>query len=123
MYWYLKVLQNYANFNGRAHRREYWMFFLLNMIFSLSAAILDNILGLAFGGVGYGPLYILYALALFIPGVAVMVRRLHDLGLSAWFMLIGLIPFFGAIVLLIMMAIDGDSGENKYGMSPKGADG
>ena len=123
MYWYLKVLQNYANFSGRARRREYWMFFLLNMIFSLSAAILDNILGLAFEGVGYGPLYILYALALFIPGVAVMVRRLHDLGLSAWFILVGLIPFLGAIVLLIMMAIEGDSGENKYGMSPKGAEG
>ncbi|PIE49069.1 MAG: hypothetical protein CSA39_04460 [Flavobacteriales bacterium] len=119
MNWYLKVLKQYADFNGRARRKEYWMFGLFNMIFAIVAMILDNILGIAIEGVGYGPLYGLYILAVLIPGLAVSVRRLHDIGKSGWMILIALIPLIGAIWLLVLMVTDSNSGENKYGQNPK----
>lgn len=120
MNWYLKVLKQYADFNGRARRKEYWMFALFNMIFGGIAMGLDNILGIGFGEIGvYGPLYILYTLAVFIAGLAVVVRRLHDVGKSGWMMLIALIPLIGAIWLLVLMLTDGNFGENEYGVNPK----
>ena len=119
MEWYLKVLKNYATFSGRARRKEYWMFALFNLIFIVAATILDNILGTAIKGVGYGLFYILYALAVLIPGLAVSVRRLHDVGKSGWFLLISLIPIIGAIWLLVLVCTDGQAGENQYGANPK----
>ncbi|MDV7140457.1 DUF805 domain-containing protein [Maribacter sp. TH_r10] len=119
MNWYLKVLNQYADFNGRARRKEYWMFVLFNVLFAFIAMILDNVLGIAFENIGYGPIYGLYGLAVFIPGLAVGVRRLHDTGKSGWMLLVGLIPIIGAIWLLVLMATDGDSGDNKYGQNPK----
>lgn len=119
MNWYLKVLKHYADFSGRARRKEYWMFFLFNMIFAIIAMVLDNVLGIAIEGVGYGPLYGLYVLALLIPGLAVAVRRLHDVGKSGWMILIALIPLIGAIWLLVLMVIDSNPGENQYGPNPK----
>ena len=119
MNWYLKVLKQYADFSGRARRKEYWMFVLFNMIFGIVAMILDNILGIAIEGIGYGPLYGLYALAVLIPGLAVVVRRLHDVGKSGWMILICLIPLIGAIWLLVLMVTDSNPGENQYGQNPK----
>lgn len=119
MNWYLKVLKQYADFNGRARRKEYWMFVLFNMIFSIVAMILDNILGIAIGGIGYGLLYGLYVLAVLIPSIAVAVRRLHDIGKSGWMILISLIPLIGAIWLLVLLVTDSNSGENEYGPNPK----
>ena len=95
------------------------MFVLFNVIFSIVAAILDNVLGLAIKDVGYGPIYILYALAVFIPGLAVSVRRLHDTGKSGWFILLGLIPCVGGIILLVFVVTAGDVGDNEYGPDPK----
>jgi len=120
MKWYLKVLKQYADFKGRARRTEYWMFVLFNFIFAVVAAILDNILGLTFHeNIPYGFIYILYALAVFIPGLAVIVRRLHDVGKSGWFYFIALIPLIGAIWLLVLLCTEGDAGDNKYGTNPK----
>ena len=119
MNWYLKVLKQYADFSGRARRKEYWMFVLFNMIFAIFAMILDIVLGIAIEGVGYGPLYGLYALAVLIPGLAVAIRRLHDVGKSGWMILISLIPLIGAIWLLVLMVTDSNSGENEYGQNPK----
>jgi len=119
MNWYLKVLKQYADFNGRARRTEYWMFFLFNMIFTIIAMVLDNVLGIAMGEIGYGPLYGIYVLALFLPGLAVGVRRLHDVGKSGWMMLIALIPIIGAIWLFVLMVTDGNSNKNQYGLNPK----
>lgn len=120
MEWYLKVVRdNYTNFNGRARRKEYWMFALFNIIFAIVAMILDNVLGIAMEEIGYGPLYGLYALALFIPGLAVGVRRLHDVGKSGWMMLIALIPLIGSIWLLVLFVTEGNKGSNKYGEDPK----
>lgn len=121
MNWYLKVLKQYADFSGRARRKEYWMFVLFNMIFAIVAAILDNVLGIAMEGTGYGPLYGIYALAVLIPGLAVAVRRLHDVGKSGWMILIALIPLVGAIWLLVLLVTDSNPGKNQYGQNPKEA--
>ena len=128
MNYYLSVLKNYADFNGRARRSEYWYFILFNMIFCIVAMIIDNLLGTTFKfssfmGVQqtlpYGWVYLLYALAVLIPGLAVMVRRLHDVGKSGWFFLIVLIPLIGSIWLLVLFCTDGKPGENKWGKNPK----
>ena len=119
MNWYLKVLKEYANFNGRARRKEYWMFTLFNIIFGGIAMILDSVFGIAIEGVGYGPLYGVYVLVLFIPGLAVAVRRLHDIGKSGWMILIALIPVIGAIWILVLMVTDSNPRENLYGVNPK----
>jgi len=118
MNWYLEELKKYTVFSGRARRKEYWMFILFNLIFTIVAMILDNILGIA-GSQGYGPIYGLYCLAMFIPSLAVSFRRLHDVGKSGWFLLILLIPLIGAIWYLAVVCRDSNPGENKYGSNPK----
>ncbi|WP_343662098.1 DUF805 domain-containing protein [Chryseobacterium mucoviscidosis] len=121
MKWYLKVLKQYADFKGRARRTEYWMYLLFNLIFALIAAVLDNILGLKFSPeIPYGYLYLLYALVTFLPGLAVSVRRLHDVDKSGWFLFISLIPIIGGIWLLVLYATEGTQGRNQYGDDPKG---
>ena len=119
MKWYLKVLNQYADFSGRARRMEYWMFVLFNVIFAFVATVIDNILGTAVEGVGYGMVYALYFLAMFVPGLAVTVRRLHDVGKSGWMYFVIFIPVIGVIWFLVLMFTDGDSGTNEYGPSPK----
>ena len=119
MNWYLKVLKQYADFNGRARRKEYWMFVLFNTIFSILAMIFDNVFGIAIEGIGYGPIYLLYVLAMMIPSLAVAVRRLHDVGKSGWMILISLIPIIGGIWLLVLFVNDGNPGENEHGANPK----
>ncbi len=119
MNWYLKALKNYAGFSGRARRKEYWMFILFNAIFSIAAIMLDYIFGTAFEGIWIGLFYILYYLAVFLPALAVLIRRLHDIGKSGWFMFISLVPVIGSIWLVVLLCKDGNAGENKYGANPK----
>ncbi|MEW6745348.1 MAG: DUF805 domain-containing protein [Planctomycetota bacterium] len=119
MNWYLEALKKYAVFSGRARRKEYWFFVLFNMIFAIIAMILDNLLGIAIEGLGYGPIYLLLCLALLLPGLAVLVRRLHDVGKSGWFFFIALIPIVGSIWLLVVLCRDSMPGENQYGPNPK----
>jgi uncharacterized membrane protein YhaH (DUF805 family) len=110
---YLKVIkEHYADFDGRARRKEYWMFALINMIISIV---------LTFGGRSIGAEWIgsLYSLAVLVPGIAVAVRRLHDIGKSGWWLLIALIPLVGAIWLIVLLATDGTKEDNEYGASPK----
>ncbi|WP_333877251.1 DUF805 domain-containing protein [Flavobacterium sp.] len=151
--WYKKVVfENYANFNGRARRSEYWYFTLFNLILSLITMSIDKMLGLEIG------LNTIYSLAVFIPGLAVSFRRLHDIGKSGWWLIIIYLAIIiaavvlvgsglsalagmsspegfglGAIIsliiilglsvwVLIMFCTNGDVGENKYGPDPK-ADG
>jgi uncharacterized membrane protein YhaH (DUF805 family) len=122
MKWYLKVLRNYTNFSGRARRQEYWMYTVFNLIFALVAMILDNILGTKITAAGqtlpYGYVYMLYGLFVLIPGLAVLVRRMHDLGKSGWTVLLGIIPLVN-IILIVFAATAGTPGENKYGPDPK----
>ena len=124
MEWYLKVMRdNYANFSGRARRREYWMYVLVQSIIMIGLMILDSILGLDFElqgiSLGYGYLYSIGGIVHFIPSLAVLVRRLHDVGKSGWFYFIGLIPLIGAIWLLILFCTEGQKQDNKWGPDPK----
>lgn len=113
MQWYLKVLQNYVGFSGRARRTEFWMFILFNFLAAFVLGILDRILGL--GGFLGG----LYALAVLLPTIALWVRRLHDTGKSGLWLLIALIPAVGVIVLLVFACLDSEPAANQYGPNPK----
>lgn len=106
MNYYLKVLQNYANFNGRARRSEFWYFILFNMII---AFVLGFISGFLLKSDIIGNIYLLIIL---VPGIAVAVRRMHDVGKSGWYCLI---PIYS----LILAATEGDRGDNEYGPDPK----
>jgi uncharacterized membrane protein YhaH (DUF805 family) len=116
MEWYLKVLRQYVDFAGRARRKEYWMFTLVNVIIALVLAILDNVFTT-------GILGLVYSLAVLLPSLAVGVRRLHDTGRSGWWLLISLIPLIGAIVLVVFFATDGEPQPNAYGPDPKAVPG
>lgn len=113
MEWYFKVLRNYVNFQGRARRKEYWMFTLFNAIAAIILGIIQAILG------WHETLTELYSLAVLLPGLAVSARRLHDTGRSFWWILIALIPLVGAIILLVFNCLDSEPGMNKYGPNPK----
>jgi len=117
--WYLEVLKKYPVFDGRARRKEYWMFVLINFLITVVLILIDILIGTFSPQTGVGLLQGLYALAVLIPFIAVTVRRLHDTGRSGWSMLIGLIPIIGAIVLLIFMVLNSEPGANQYGPNPK----
>src|SRR5690606_5490294 len=111
--WFVKGLKNYANFTGRARRKEFWFFALTQFIILIIAQILDAILGSEF------LFYVLTVLALFIPALAVSIRRLHDIGKSGWWYLIGLVPLIGFILLIIWFATETKQNNNEWGQPPK----
>ncbi len=119
MEWYLKVLRQYADFNGRARRKEYWMFTLFNFLFAWGLILVGAILEYGIGVSSGGLLYVGYVVAVFIPSLAVSVRRLHDVGKSGWMLLIALIPIIGSIWLFILDVTDSEPYTNAYGPSPK----
>lgn len=105
MEYYIKVLKNYANFTGRARRKEFWIFVLINSIVNyglIAIPLLDSMLA------------IIYFLALLVPTLAVICRRMHDVNKSGWFMFIPIYNF-------ILAVTNGDVGENEYGQDPKEA--
>jgi uncharacterized membrane protein YhaH (DUF805 family) len=118
MKWYLKVLKQYADFSGRARRKEYWMFVLFNVIFAVLALGIDAVLMMN-GIAKVQVCYLTYLMAMILPSLAVLVRRLHDTGRSGWWMLISLIPLVGGIWLLVLILEDSQSGGNRYGANPK----
>jgi uncharacterized membrane protein YhaH (DUF805 family) len=134
MKYYQLVLKNYAVFTGRATRSEYWYFVLFNIIFLIVARAIDHMLGTnwdydryysqmyehSYVSIHTGLIGSLYSLAVLVPGLAVIVRRLHDVGKSGWFFLIVFIPFIGIIWLLVLFCTDSVVGENKYGPNPQG---
>ena len=112
MEWYLKVLKgHHADFKGRARRKEFWMFTLVNIIVSM-------VFGFVCGLIHLPWLAYIYALAVWVPSIAVTARRLHDVGKSGWFMLISFIPLVG-LYLIYVLAQDGEAGDNAYGPNPK----
>ena len=122
--YYLDILTNkYADFNGRARRKEYWMWTLYYTIVLLFAMVLDNVLGLNFElfgqDLGYGWLYVTVGITHLIPGLGIVIRRLHDVGKSGWFYLIILIPLIGFIWILVLFCTDGVKEDNKWGSNPK----
>lgn len=130
MSWYVKVLKQYVDFSGRARRREFWMFTLVNAVIVIVLELIDTALGLgSFGGsstggaysasVHFGLLSSLYSLAVLLPTIAVAVRRLHDTDRTGWWFLIGFVPIVGGIVLLVFYVLDGTRGPNRFGPDPK----
>ncbi len=118
MHYYFEVLKKYAVFNGRATRAEYWYFVLFNFIVCVAIGILSGVIFFA-SGVNIIALSWIYILAVFIPSLAVAVRRLHDTGRSGWWLLLNFIPLIGAIILFVFFVLDTQPGENKYGPNPK----
>ncbi|WP_323930558.1 DUF805 domain-containing protein [Aeromonas veronii] len=116
MNWYISVLKQYAVFSGRAHRTEYWMFVLCNVIVMLLLGMVDKLIG------GDNELISsIYSLAVLLPSLAVAARRLHDTDRSAWWLLLGLIPIIGTLVLIYFMVCNGQQGPNRFGEDPKAA--
>ena len=113
MDWYIGVLKKYAVFDGRARRKEYWMFLLFNII---AASVLLGI-DMAIGT--YGVLYGIYLLGTLAPAIGVTIRRLHDTGKSGWWIFISLVPVIGGFWFLYLMVIEGTKGDNLYGPDPK----
>jgi len=112
--WFQKVVtQHYFDFNGRARRSEFWYYTLCYFIIAIALSILDGMLGFA------NMLASLLALALLLPSLGVGVRRLHDIDRSGWWILIGLIPLVGWIVLIYWYAQPGTAGSNQFGADPK----
>ncbi|MEO0906158.1 MAG: DUF805 domain-containing protein [Pseudomonadota bacterium] len=120
MEWMTMPLRRYADFSGRSRRKEFWMFYLGVIIAAVIIAIVENILGIA-GSVGdvTGPLTLLFLLGIFIPSLAVQVRRWHDQDKSGWFVLVGLIPLIGGLINLVFMMLEGTKGPNRFGPDPK----
>jgi len=116
MDWMLLPLRRYAEFTGRSRRQEYWMFFLFVLLVTIGLSIIEGIFGLRIGEAGI--LSGLFSLAILIPAIAVGIRRLHDIDRSGWWLLIGLIPFVGAIVMIVFMATRGTTGDNRFGSDP-----
>ena len=114
MNYYIDAWKNYVNFEGRARRKAYWMFVLFNFIAAAIVGFIDGFIGTN------GTLSYIYGLAVFLPGLALGVRRLHDIGKSGWWVLIALIPLVGFIVLLIFACTDSQPGTNQFGPNPKG---
>jgi uncharacterized membrane protein YhaH (DUF805 family) len=103
---------HYAKFDGRASRPAFWWWFLFGILVAIGANIIDAILGT------WGVVNGLAGLALLLPNLSVAIRRLHDTDHSGWWVLIGLIPIIGWIVLLIFYLRESDPGENQYGPPP-----
>ncbi len=119
MEWYLNVLRQYADFKGRARRKEYWMFMLFHLLIicvlaGIAAAVeMEGMENFLLGSVGC------YYLATIIPSLAVTVRRLHDVGHSGWMYLVSFIPLIGPFWILVLTVSEGDRGTNQYGPDPK----
>lgn len=113
MEYYTQVIKKYAVFDGRARRKEFWMFVLFNALISIALGLLEK--GADMGHV----LSNLYSLFVLLPCIGVSVRRLHDTDRSGWWILLSLIPIIGWIALIIFYATEGTKGSNKYGANPK----
>jgi uncharacterized membrane protein YhaH (DUF805 family) len=113
MDWYLSVLKKYTQFSGRSRRKEYWMFSLISFLFIIALGLIEGLLGID------GFLRAIYSLAVLVPSLAVVVRRLHDTNRNGWWFLIGLVPIVGIFVLLYFLVQDSQAESNQYGENPK----
>lgn len=115
MNYYILAIKKYFDFSTRSTRKEYWFFVLFNIIISTIVGLIDSIIGIS------PILSSAYYLFVFIPGLSVAIRRLHDIGKSGWWIFINLIPFIGFIWFIILLVLDSQPIDNKYGPNPKSA--
>ncbi len=111
MEYFLGAYKKYADFTGRARRKEFWMFVLFYFIFSIVLGIIDGIIGVQLLG-------LLFSLGSLIPSLAIGARRLHDTGRSGWWQLLYLIPLIGLIIMIVFLVQDSQA-DNEYGPNPK----
>lgn len=119
MNWYFKAFRQYADFNGRARRKEFWLFRLIEGIIFYLLCGIGAFLFYVSESILFFLLPAIYLLGALIPSVALTVRRLHDVGRSGLWFFFTLVPLVGGIWFFIMMCTEGDLFENKYGPSPK----
>lgn len=106
--WFIDPIKNhYFDFEGRVTRQAFWMFALMSIIFLVIASMVSETLANIF------------AVALLLPHLGLTARRLHDIGKSGWWQLIGLIPFMGLLIIIVLLARSGVSGPNEYGADPR----
>ena len=123
MEWFKKVLSQYSDFNGRARRKEYWMYQLIVGLIMLGILVVFG--GLVAATSSDALLYLMMGvimivgLGLLVPSLAVTTRRLHDTGRSGWWQLISLVPYVGGFVVLVFCILEGNPGPNQYGPDPK----
>jgi len=116
---YFTVLKKFTKFSGRSRMSEFWIFTLINFVFMILAMIIDNVTGIILRPLPFGTFFIIYSLLVFLPGLALLVRRMHDVGKSGWFVLLSFIPLIGTVWLLALCITEGNPGDNKYGPNPK----
>jgi uncharacterized membrane protein YhaH (DUF805 family) len=116
---YVLAFKRWLDFKGRSRRSEYWYFTLVNLIIAIVLIMIEQAIGIGGGDSGNGPISSLYTLVVLVPGLAVSFRRMHDIGKSAWWLLIGLIPLLGFIVIIVWFIGAGQPGRNAYGPNPK----
>lgn len=114
MNWYLSVIKNYTGFSGRARRKEYWMFVLINMIICAVLNVIQSVIGMETPYISS-----IYSLGVLLPSIAVAIRRLHDTDRSGWWLLLSLIPVIGTIVIIVFLCQNGTAGNNRFGADPK----
>ena len=120
MNWYFEVLKKYAVFSGRARRKEYWLFTLCNSVINVVLMLIGTLLLSTIGASDLGVIIpSIYSLAVLVPSLAVVVRRLHDTNRSGWYFFLNLIPLIGSIILLVFLVQDSDPNENRHGPNPK----
>lgn len=107
------VLKKYATFSGRARRSEFWWANLVFVLIYVASLMMDSLLGAEF-------ISLIVIIGLFLPMLAVSVRRLHDTDRSGWWLLLGIIPLLGDILLIVWFASD-STGDNRFGPFPKWA--
>jgi uncharacterized membrane protein YhaH (DUF805 family) len=120
MHWFINPIKNhYADFSGRATRKEYWMFTLIYMLLGVAGGFSFAFIGFLFFDETFllvgAIVFIIVFLGTLIPAIALQVRRLHDIGKSGWWYFIGFIPYIGGIILLVMSALPSQAGSNAYG--------
>jgi uncharacterized membrane protein YhaH (DUF805 family) len=120
MNWFLAALKKYADFTGRARRKEYWFFVLFAYIIMIALVFVDTAMGTVNEVYPVGPLSGIFWLLIIIPQVAVAIRRLHDSDRTGFWLLISFVPIIGPIWFLVLMFLDGTMGPNQYGEDPKG---
>jgi uncharacterized membrane protein YhaH (DUF805 family) len=119
MHWYLEAIRQYAAFSGRSRRKEYWYFVLFNFLISAGLGVVAGVAGAVVGAEWLGfAVVMLYFLAVLTPAVAVTIRRLHDTGRSGWWILLGVVPVLG-LVMLFFMFQGSEAGQNRFGPNPK----
>jgi uncharacterized membrane protein YhaH (DUF805 family) len=120
MAWYLLAWQRATDFSGRSRRKEYWYFHLVNAV----VMIFLGLFAVAFSDqnkpalIAFGLMFT-YAFVVFVPSIAVTIRRLHDIGKSGWWYCIAFVPFIGGLILLVLTLLDSEPDRNEYGPNPK----